>query len=136
MVGREFGALCEAFHIWRKFFSLCRLPESAPPLSGIRVLREVPLSALEDMPPTQELFVPRTRPAKSVRFRRDLADRHGIGEGRQSTRPSRSHGKPNGRYRRSVLWRARCWPCRWRWRAIRSGGCDGTLLAERGAGSV
>src|SRR6516225_4288685 len=27
-------------------------------------------------------------------------------------------GRSTVRARRSVLWRARCWPCRWRWRAI------------------
>ena len=29
--------------------------------------------------------------------------------------------------RRSALWRAQCWPCSRHWRAIRNGGCDGTL---------
>src|SRR5712691_5385716 len=29
--------------------------------------------------------------------------------------------------RRSALWRERWSLCRWHWRAIRSGGCDGTL---------
>ena len=36
--------------------------------------------------------------------------------------------------RRSALWRERWSLCRWHWRAIRSGGCDGTPWAGRGAG--
>src|SRR6266446_8959652 len=32
--------------------------------------------------------------------------------------------------RRSVPWRARYWPCRWRWRVVRSGGCGGPLRQD------
>src|SRR5216683_3544949 len=39
-------------------------------------------------------------------------------------------GRSPARARRSVLWRARYWSCRWRWRRGRSDGCGGTPLRQ------
>ena len=43
---------------------------------------------------------------------------------------------PMASVRRSIPWHGQCRPCRRQWRAARSGGCDGTPWAGRGAGSA